>query len=43
MEAAVKGLNISRMQAFGRLPIEFNNVLIEAASYFDVSPNVNKY
>ena len=33
-----KGLNISRMQAFVRLPTEFDNLLLNAAGYFDVSP-----
>ena len=33
-----KGLNISGMQAFLRLPTEFDNLLLNAAGYFDVSP-----
>ena len=33
-----KGLNISRMQAFVRLPTEFDNLLLNTAGYFDVSP-----
>ena len=36
-----KGLNISRMQAFVRLPTEFDNLLQNAAGYFDVSPNLS--
>ena len=35
-----KGLNISRMQAFVRLPTEFDNLLLNAAGYFDVFPYV---
>ena len=31
-----KGLNISRMQAVVRLPTEFDNLLLNAAGYFDV-------
>ena len=38
-----KGLNISRMQAFVRLPTEFDNLLLNAAGYFDVSPNPIDY
>ena len=34
------GLNISRMQAFIRLPTEFDNLLLNAACYFDVSPYI---
>ena len=34
-----KGLNISRMQTFVRLPTELDNLLLNAAGYFDVSPN----
>ena len=33
-----KGLEISRMQTFVRLPTEFNNLLLNAAGYFEVSP-----
>ena len=33
-----KGLNISRMQAFVRLQPEFDNLLLNADGYFDVSP-----
>ena len=29
---------ISRMQAFVRLPTEFDNILLNAAGYFDISP-----
>ena len=34
-----KGLNIDRMQAFVMLPTEFDNLLLNAAGYFDISPN----
>ena len=34
-----RGLNISRMQTFVRLPTEFDNLLLNAAGYFDVSPH----
>ena len=33
-----KGLNISRMQTFVMLPTEFDNLLLNAAGYFDISP-----
>ena len=43
MEAAVltfcKSLNISGMQTFVRLQTEFYNLLLNAAGYFDISPN----
>ena len=46
MEAAVTNLlqrlkfYSSRMQAFVRFPTEFDNLLLNAAGYFDVSPKV---
>ena len=32
---------MSRTQTFVRLPTEFDNLLLNAAGYFDVSPKVN--